>query len=249
MHLLHPRRASPRLAVLALVICASTAALAGPADKVYLPLVEKGETEFELRGGYRDFNAGSDEYAYIFDIGYGVTDRWKTELAVEYEGETGFGARIAAVEWENIIVLTEQGKHWADVGLFIEYEHTFADGPDEFKIGPMFMKEVGPAVVNLNFIFERQVGSNAGAGTELDYAWQVKWRGDEALEWGMQGFGALGTVDALGDDQKHSLGPALFGTRRLAGGNKLGYDAALLAGLNDAAPDLTFRFELEYEMY
>ena len=246
---LHPRRTSPRLALLALALFASGTVLAGPADKVYTPKVEKGETEFELRGGYRDFADGPDEYAYVFDIGYGVTDFWKTELVLEYSGETGFGGTMEAMEWENVFMLTEPGKYWLDLGLFVEYEHTFADGPDELKIGPMFQKEIGPTVTNLNLLFERQVGSGAGSEVELDYSWQVKWRGNEALEFGVQGFGGLGEVGDLGEDDKHSIGPALFGLKRMANGNKLAYDAALLAGLNEAAPDLTIRFELEYEMY
>lgn len=237
------------LLVLAVGLLASAAALAGPADKVYLPVVEKGETEVEFRGGYRDFNAGVDQYAYVVDLGYGVTERWKTELVLAYEGGTGQGGKLAAMEWENVIALTEQGKHWADLGLFVEYEHTFADGPDELKIGPMFMKEIGPTIANLNLFLERKIGSGASSDIDLDYAWQVKWRGNEALEWGVQGFGGMGEVGDLGVGDKHSIGPALFGVKRLAGGNKLGYDAAILAGLNDAAPDTTVRFELEYEMY
>lgn len=242
-------RGWPRLAVLALAVCAASPALAGPAEKVYRPFVEKGETEFELRSGYRAFGDGPDEYATVFDVGFGVTSRWKTEIAFEYEGETGFGGRLAAIEWENVFVLTEQGEHWADVGLFVEYEHTFADGPDELKIGPMFEKEFGPTIANLNLVLEREIGSGASDDTALDYAWQLKWRGKQELEFGLQGFGGLGPVDRLGEGDKHSLGPALFGVKRLASGNKLAYDAAILAGINKAAPDLTLRFELEYEMY
>ena len=156
---------------------------------------------------------------------------------------------MEAVEWENIILLTEQGKHWVDVGLFAEYEHSFADGPDEIKIGPMFQKEIGGTVANLNLLFEREVGRDAGDDTELDYSWQVKWTGNERLEFGVQGFGGLGALDHLGEGDAHSIGPALFGVTRLAGGNKIAYDAAVLAGLNGAAPDLTFRFTLELEVY
>lgn len=240
---------TPHLLSLALVAAlASTTALAGPADKVYTPHVEKGETEFELRGGYRDFNAAANEYASVFDIGYGVTDRWKTELVVEYSGQTGGSKKFEAWEWENIIVLTEQGEHWVDVGLFAEYEHAFA-GVDEIVIGPLFEKEIGSTVNNLNLLFERQVGDGASHDVELDYAWQTRWRGNEKLEWGLQGFGGLGVVDDLGHGDKHSIGPALFGTQRLSSGNKIGYNAAVLAGLNQAAPDLTLRFELELEMY
>jgi hypothetical protein len=238
-----------RITVCLACLSAASAAFAGPADKVYTLKVEKGETEIEFRSGYQSFDGSPDEYASVIDVGYGVSNRWKTELVLEYEGASGEGGGFEAWEWENIIVLTEQGKYWLDLGLFAEYEHPFSGGPDEIKIGPMLQKEIGPTVANLNLLFERQIGSGAGNETELDYAWQMKWRGKEALEWGLQGFGGLGELGDLGGHDKHSLGPALFGVKRLASGNKIAYDAAVLAGVNSAAPDATLRFEIEYEMY
>jgi hypothetical protein len=243
-----PRTLPLSLLALALLGAASTA-LAGPADRVYRPIVEKGETEIELRGGYFDFGDGADEYATVLDIGYAFTDRWKSELVFEYEGETGEGARPEAVEWENILVLTEQGEHWVDVGLIVELEHTFSAAPEEFKLGLLLEKEVGPTIADLNLIAVREFGDDASDETELEYRWQLKWRGREALEWGLQGLGGLGTVEHLGEDSGHSIGPALFGVQKLANGNKLAYDAAILGGLNSAAPDLTVRFNLEYEIY
>jgi hypothetical protein len=239
---------SPSLLALALLGGASSA-LAGPADRVYRPTVEKGETEIELRGGYFDFGDGADEYATVLDVGYSFTDRWKSELVFEYEGETGEGAHPEAIEWENIVVLTEQGEHWVDVGLLIELEHTFSAAPEEFKLGLLLEKEVGPTIADLNLIAVREFGDDAGDETELEYRWQLKWRGKEALEWGLQGLGTAGTFEHLGDGTEHSIGPALFGVQRLANGNKLAYDAAILGGLNSAAPDLTVRFNLEYEIY
>ncbi|MEO6264540.1 MAG: hypothetical protein ABIO58_06245 [Luteimonas sp.] len=238
-----------RALLLSCLLPASAVAFAGAANKVYAPVVVRGETEFEFRGGYHDFDGAPSEHAFVFDVGYGVTDRWKTELVLEYAAEDGEPGRLGAWEWENVLVLTEQGKYWLDVGLFAEYEHTFASGPDELKIGPLLQKEIGSTVANLNLLFEREVGAGAGDAIELDYAWQVKWRGNEALEWGLQGFGGLGELEHLGEGDSHILGPALFGVKRLAGGDKLGYDAAVLAGVNDAAPDVTVRFQLEYEMY
>lgn len=234
---------------IALGLCAATAAVAGPADTVYRPIVEKGEIELEFRGGYRDFNDAASEHAFVYDFGYGVTNNWRTELVVEYAAEGGNPGKLEAWEWENVIVLTEQGKYWADVGLFAEYENGFSAGPDELKIGPMFEKEIGPTIANVNLLFKHEIGSGASNDTELDYTWQVKWRGREALEWGAQGFGGLGVLGDLGTEDRHSAGPALFGSRRLASGNKLSYNAALLGGLNAAAPDVTARFQLEYEIY
>ncbi len=230
-------------------LLASTNAMAGPADTVYRPVVEKGETEVEFRNGYRDYSGGANEYATVMDLGYGVTNRWQTELVLEYSGITGFGGSFEALEWENIFVITEQGQHWADLGLIAEYEHSYAAGPDVFKIGPLIEKEVGPTIVDLNLIFEHEVGSGASSDTELNYAWQVKWRGREALEWGVQGFGSMGVLSRFGEEDVHSVGPALFGLHRLGSGNKISYNAAALVGLNRDAPDLTARFSVEYEIY
>jgi hypothetical protein len=234
-----------RTALLLCLFPASHAAFAGAAAAVYTPTVEKGETEFELRGGYHDFADDPDEHAFVFDLGYGVTNRWRTEAVLEYAAEGGEPGRMEALEWENVFVLTEPGKHWMDVGLLAEYEHSFAEGPDEVKIGPLFQKEIASTVANLNFTFKHEVGHDAGSDTEMDYRWQVRWRGNEALEWGMQGFGDLGVLDDLGHDATHSAGPAVFGLHRLASHDKIRYNAAVLAGLNSAAPDATVRFQVE----
>jgi hypothetical protein len=244
---LQPSRFSAPLALLALAI--APAAVAGPADTVYQPIVEQGETEFEVRGGFRDFGDGPSEHAFVFEIGRALTSRWKTELVLEYAAEEGNPGSLEAWEWENVFVLTEQGEHWADVGLFFEYENPFAAGPDEAVFGPMFQKEVGPTIVNLNLLLSREVGDDASGGTQLGYTWQVKWRGRESLEWGLQGMGGLGDLGHVGRDDTHILGPALFGRERLANGDKLAWNGAVLAGLDSAAPDVTVRVELEYEMY
>jgi len=228
---------------------ASSLAFAGAADPVYTPTVEQGETEFELRGGFRDYADVPNEHAFVFDVGYGVTNRWRTEAVLEYAAEGGEPGKLEALEWENVFVLTEPGKHWMDVGMLAEYEHSFANGPDEVKIGPLLQKEFGQAVANLNFRLKREVGSGASTDTELDYRWQVRWLGNEKLEWGVQGIGELGTVDHLGTDSWNSVGPALFGVARLQGRDKIRYNAAVLAGLDHDAPDATVRFQVEYEMY
>ncbi len=224
-------------------------AWAGPAEVVYIPIVVKGEKEVEYRGGYRTFAHAPSEHANILELGYGVTDNWFTELEIEQASEDGGPNRVEAWEWENIIVLTERGKYWADLGLFAAYEHTFADGPDKVRIGPMFMKEIGTAVANVNLLFGREVGRDAAHQTSLGYAWQLKWRGRESLEFGLQGLGEVGVFGHLGQDQSHSAGPALFGVKRLGEGRKVSWNAALLGGLNANAPDLTFRTQIEFEMY
>lgn len=45
-------------------LAAAPSASAGPADKIYTPKVEKGETGIEFRSGYRIFGDSRDAIAY-----------------------------------------------------------------------------------------------------------------------------------------------------------------------------------------
>jgi hypothetical protein len=219
-------------------LLAAAAAHAGPADKVYLPAVEAGEHEFELRAGYQDGSAEDDLQQYIVDYGYGVNARWFTELAGEYEKIPGEGGEFEALEWENIFLLTEPGQHWLDVGLFAEYEYSLEGGPDAIIVGPLLQKEFGRVQANFNPFVEREIGDGAADEFEYLYALQLKWRLNPLFEPGLQAFG---------EEDSHRIGPAMFGTLR-SFGREFKYDAAILFGTGSAAADLTLRFQFEYEL-
>ncbi len=233
-------------AVVGLALAGS--AFAGAAEVVYQPIVESGETEIEYRGGWRTFDGGHEEHASILEIGRGVNDHWFTEVEIEQSFEDGGPNKLEAFEWENIFALTERGKHWMDLGLFAAYEHTFSADPDALKIGPMFMKDIGPMTANVNFLFEREFGKDASHQTGLGYTWQARWRGSAAFEVGAQGFGKIGTLGHLGQDQSHIAGPAIFGVKRLGSGSKVVWNAAVLGGLDRNAPNVTIRTQIEIEM-
>lgn len=221
---------------------------AGAASKVYLPQVEYHELEFELRGGWENFDGTNDGdgHQFVFDVGYGVTPRWFTELAVFYSKAPGSGGQIDEIKSENIIVLTEPGEHWMDVGVIAEFVHNRVEGFNEIEFGPLLQKQVGREQFNLNFEFARELVD--GAQTQVGYSWQWKHRGNPRAEFGLQGFGDLGPIGHIGEQHEFKLGPALFGTARLPSGHKLKYDGAVLFGVTDNAPDTTVRFQLEYEL-
>lgn len=221
---------------------------AGAASKVYEPRVEYRELEFELRGGWEDFHGTDtgDGQQYVFDIGYGVTPRWFSELAVFYTSAPGQGGQIEEFKSENVFLLTEPGRYWLDVGLLAEFVHNRAEGLNEIEFGPLLQKQIGREQFNLNFEFARELVD--GSDTQLGYSWQWKHRGNPKFEYGLQGFGDLGATGDLGHTHESKLGPALFGMLRLASGNKLKYDGALLFGTTHGAPDTTVRFQLEYEL-
>ncbi|HEV2608061.1 MAG TPA: hypothetical protein VGT79_08765 [Xanthomonadaceae bacterium] len=221
---------------------------ASAAEVVYQPIVENGETEIEMRNGWRTFDGGHEEHASILELGRGVTDHWFTEVELEQSFENGGPNHLESLEWENIFALTERGKYWMDFGLFASYEHTFSMVPDVMKIGPMFMKDIGPVTANVNLLFERELGNGASHATGLGYTWQLRWHGSEAFEVGAQGFGELGVLGHLGQDQSHIAGPAIFGLKRF-GRNTVKWNAAVLGGLDRNAPDVTVRTQIEIEMH
>ena len=225
-------------------------AQADPANKVYLPTVEQGEWELELRGGWQKWRNHDDdrERQVIVDVGYGFTSWWKSELAVGVTRLPDTSTRLDEIEWENIFALTEPGQYWLDVGLFAELAHDRAEGRNAVAIGPIFQKEFGPLQANVNLFFERQLGAHAEPGAEINYAWQVKWRGNPRFEPGIQGFGTLGRSNDFAHETEHKIGPAFFGQVVLGARHKIKYDAAVLFGLNRNTPDTTIRFNLEYEI-
>jgi hypothetical protein len=221
---------------------------AGPADYVYTPTVEQGEREIDFKSGTQDSDPRKS--AAMLGLGYGANAWWFTEVYVKYAKEGG-NFKYDAFEWENKFQLTETGKYPVDVGLITEIEipREREEEGIELKIGPLLQTEFGKLQLNGNLLFEKHVDAEESSPTEAGYQWQVKYRWQPALEYGLQGFGELGAWDDWepSNEQSHKAGPAIFG--KLAAGNHhaIKYNAAWLIGMSDAAQDNTFRLQVEYE--
>ena len=90
-------------------------AQADPADKVYLPTVEQGEWELELRGGWQQWRNHDDdrERQVIVDVGYGFTSWWKTELAVGITQLRGTSRPWRWIDWWRLPAVGgyDRGRH------------------------------------------------------------------------------------------------------------------------------------------
>ncbi len=228
----------------------STQALANPADYVYTPIVESGERDIDFKFGTAKQPDGRRDTTASLGFGYGVNDFWFTEVYLKHEKEGSEGLTLG--EWENRFQLTETGKYAVDVGLLTEIEAPLSnsDAPWEFKIGPLFQTEFGKLQLNGNLLFEHKIGGkDVEHITELGYQWQVKYRLEKEFEFGLQGIGEVGEWDHWenADAQVHRIGPAVFGKFSVGQKQAIKYNAALLFGTSDAAPNNTFRMQLEYE--
>jgi hypothetical protein len=240
------------LAALALAqLSLQAPALAGPDEQVYMPTVEQGEREIELKLGTAKLRDGSRFNAQTLSAGWGVNAGWFTELAAKWHQEPGDRHRFDAWEWENRFQLTETGKYPVDLGLLLEIERP-QDRNEGYEVrwGPLLQAELGTRVqANLNLLFEKHYRSSEPSPAELGYQWQLKWRWQPALELGAQGLGNFGPWKhwAAHDQQTHVAGPAVFGRMNFAPRQTVKYSAALLLGMNQASPRSQWRMAAEYE--
>jgi len=229
------------------------AALAGPADYVYTPLVEYGEREIDFKAGsWKLRDDGVRESAASFGIGWGATPWWFTEAYLKYEKEAGSGTKYDAFEWENKFQLTEQNQYAVDLGLITEIEVPRHEEGYEFKVGPLFQGDAGPVRWNANLLFERVFRGAAGEPhpTEMGYQLQAKYSFSRSFEAGVQAFGEMGEWNHWepSRDQSHRVGPAIFGKVKLREGREaIRYNAAWLHGLTDGSPKDALRLQVEYE--
>jgi len=224
---------------------------AGPADYVYTPAVEYGEREIDFKSGTAKEQDGKRSQVTSLGFGYGATEYWFTEVYYKHEREGN--DRVSIAEWENKFQLTETGKYPVDLGLIMEIEAPLnKNDPYELKLGPLFQTNFDQLQLNANLLFERLYGREDPEQphvTEIGYQWQIKYRWQQAFEFGLQGFGEMGEWNHWEDsnEQSHKLGPAIFGKIGLGNKQAIRYNAALLYGVSDAAPDHTFRMQAEYE--
>src|SRR6266853_2338162 len=218
--------------------------------KIRSPIIESGELEFE-----NNFTIGRSKNA-VHELEYGVNDWLKLGVEGELAADPGHGFHFDAAALEGFLQLTPQGKYWADLGLFIEYEHTVRQGdPRSLTFGPLIEKEAQLFGLNtlhtVNALFTKELGAGSiGPLTMLPRA-QSRLRLHPYFQPGIEYYGHL-TLGDHGDEPQHRVGPMFAGRIRFPelginapGGIK--YDAAYLRGLTHDTDPSTFRVRIELE--
>jgi hypothetical protein len=165
-------------------------------------------------------------------LGYGVSTRWYTELFASYIGSDDAATRLNTLNWQNEFLLT-QGEWPLDVAVHASLIRNIG-GKAGYALewGPVLQTDVGRIQLNANLFFERSLDGADTKPTQLQYQWQIRYRWRPLLNFGLQGFGELGTWNdwSAGDRQSHRAGPALFSKLPLGGGRTLLVQAAYLVG-------------------
>ena len=194
---------------------------------------------------------------FVSEIEYGFTDWLKLGIEGEWAADPGQGLHYDAAAVEGFFQLTPQGKYWADLGLFVEYEHTARRGdPRAVIVGPLVQKETSlfgglHALHTVNALFTTQVGAAREGPPGLFLAAQSRVQLVSLFQPGFEYYGNV-SLGAHGELPEHRLGPAFVGR---VGFRELGidvpggirYDAAYLHGLNVNTERNTGRVRLEFE--
>ena len=218
--------------------------------KIRSPIIEVHELEFENNFV---FDRGK---TFVHELEYGFNDWLKLGVEAELAADPGQGLHYDSTALESFLQLTPQGKYWADVGLFAEYEHTARQGdPRSLTIGPLIQKEVPLFGMNtlhtVNALFTKEMGAGSVGPPSLLIATQSVVLFDPRFAPGMEYYGIV-SLGEHGNDPQHRVGPALVGRVgfRELGLNAPGgirYDAAYLRGLTGATDPNTFRVRVELE--
>ncbi len=231
--------------------------------KVWLPEVNFGELAVESVGD-RGFDANaskSGEFSSTFELEYGVTPWWQTELELEFNRAPGRrqATYFDQITSENLFQFTERGEYWLDFGLFYRIRPGVAKGQPErnhLRTGvPQGL--LGHQQHREPFV-EKDLGANAASGlfflyafeTRID-AWTFRLGRSIAVEPGLQYYGAPGRFGRFDkwSDQDQRVGPQLFGKIFNLGPGTLEWNGGLLFGLTRAVPLTTLRWQAEYEIH
>ncbi len=233
--------------------------------EVIHPDVERGGFELEILGGVSlvGVATGGERAAFEIGLSYGVTDFWKTGLAVEIADPKGGRLEYEATEWENMFLLYRgQGHaHGHDhdhdhdvgagigaIGLYAKLEVPNDGGFSKGAIvaGPAIEARFGAVetVFNLFVEFPFEGGEDPG----LVYAVQASIPVADGLALGAEAHGAW--EGAFGDDvpfsdNTHVAGPALYGEIAAGRGRVIEPRLALLFGLTDESPDAVASLNIE----
>src|SRR5262249_9606804 len=139
------------------------------------------------------------------EIEFGFLPWWKIGVEANVEANSGENVHYEATALENYFQLTPQGKYWADLAFFTEFERPAKrTSAPSVTFGPLIQKEVPSLLLDIdtlhtvNFLFEREVGHNAEAATPLRVAWQSRARLHPLFEPGFEYYGDIGDIAAPG---------------------------------------------------
>ena len=216
------------------------------------PEITQGEREVKsvnvLNGRYPPGTAGVPRNSHELNTAYSPTDWFKVTAHVDLENMLVEGWRADHVGFETQFKLIEAGKSGGfALGWFSSVQlSTDPLSTNSLFFGPIIKFSSQRVALTVNTYLEDQFGRNSTPSMNFYYAWQGRLEVSKGIAIGVESFGK---IDNLSDaspwrEQDHRIGPALFLSWERREGRNVALDLSLLAGLTEAAPDLSLKANL-----
>jgi hypothetical protein len=237
-------RTTAAAAVLAVLVAAAPA----QAKKyVYSPIVEETEKEIEYYVDWREASDGTDVVGHELEFEYGFAPRDMIAFYGVWEAVSGDDPSFEKYKVEWIHQVFEQGERAWDFGTYLEYAIADKGGADKVEFKALFERALGPGIVTLNGVFEKEIGENAAEGTEFGYAARYAWRLSPAVTPAVEAYGGFGEMQDVKkwDDQSQIIGPVVD----LRVGQAVALQVGALFGLTDGSEDVRLKSQVAFEWY
>lgn len=212
--------------------------------------VKEGTRVFEYRAAYAPEHDGKDSaFAHRLHYQHAFDGSWQGKVIVE-QSETGGGSlefRSVSLELQKQFLESENSGGW-DSALRFDGRIPTEDGrPGRARADWLNSVDFGDGWQARGDVYlGHEVGDLAKDGFTLETREELTKKLPNGLRLGAQMFNNFNTTAHFGsfDEQRHQLGPVIKGKIS----KHVGYNAGVLFGLSDKAPDTDFRLFLTYSL-
>ncbi len=205
------------------------------------PYVTKGKATVEWRGGYEMDDNEEDVFKTRNQFSYGFTDFYDLKVSVDTSHDDE-DDEFSDVDFENKFQLLPKGEYFVDLGLRLDYTHALNGGYDGIGTKILLAKQTGELSHTLNLEAGRDIGDDADDEWGYGLAYGASYPLTETLALGGEWYSDFGDFEDDYSEQDHRVGPVIYGTAFGA----IKYQAGVLAGVSESAPDATIKATANY---
>lgn len=235
---------------LAGALLAAAPALAQNTSSVSGSDVKEGARAFEYRAAFAPENDGQPS-AFVHRLHYvhAFDGSWQAKIIVTQSERGGAALKTRDVSFEVMrqILESEDTGGWDSAIRFDGRVPTEDDRPGRTRVDWLNSVDFGDGwQARGNIYVGHEIGDLAKDGFTLETREELTRKFENSMRFGVQMFNNFNTTAHLGsfDEQRHQLGPVIKG--KLS--KHLGYNAGVLFGISDKAPDTDFRLFVTYTL-
>ena len=220
--------------------------------KIYGAVVEEGRRSLEWRGHLNldDDTEVDKEHHHVFESEYSWTNFWQSEIEFHLSDKGNTSLDFEKIEIQNQIQIIDTQNYAA--AIYFSYNF-ISEGDKGDEIEYKFLNQYGNDYFNFitNFIFEKQVGSQASGSTEFSLTNYLVFEKPvyKKLKIGFIGFSEFGKISSIKTyhTQEHQYGIQLE-NEFILDEKEYEFTVGYLHGLTDESANHSVIWNLELEL-